>query len=263
MSLIPNSYQELLEKAGNYGQINTHQSTELINNLGLGGLQLHAQAPGFYIVDYTTKKYLFIDPSCKKLLGYDIEFLSEAGPVYFTGLWNKNDFTCINEKVIPEAISFLKHKPATEYPNFSVSYNYRVQAANGQYLTVMQRSTYFSVSDDGWPLAAVGYIVDITHFKTDTSLVLTIEHVDRNFTTLSKVPLVKKIYHPDKADSILSNRELEILSAVKQGMASKEIASRFCLSLNTVNNHRKNMLQKTKTNNSSELIEYARSNGLI
>ena len=263
MSLIPNSYEELLEKAGNYGQLNTYQSIELINNLGLGGLQLDAQAPVFYIVDYTTKKYLFIDPSCKKLLGYDIEFLSEAGLIYFTGLWNKNDFTCINEKVIPEAISFLKHKPVTEYPNFSVSYNYRVQAANGQYLSVMQRSTYFSVSNDGWPLAAVGYIVDITHFKTDTSLVLTIEHVDRNFTTLSKVPLVKKIYYPDKVDSILSNRELEILSAVKQGMASKEIASRFYLSVNTVNNHRKNMLQKTKTNNSSELIEYARSNGLI
>ncbi len=263
MSLIPNSYQELLEKAGNYGQLNTYQSIELINNLGLGGLQLHAQAPVFYIVDYTTKKYLFIDPSCKKLLGYDIEFLSEAGLIYFTGLWNKNDFTCINEKVIPEAISFLKHKPVTEYPNFSVSYNYRVQAANGQYLSVMQRSTYFSVSNDGWPLAAVGYIVDITHFKTDTSLVLTIEHVDRNFTTLSKVPLVKKIYYPDKVDSILSNRELEILSAVKQGMASKEIASRFYLSLNTVNNHRKNMLQKPKTNTSNELVEYARSNGLI
>lgn len=263
MSLIPNSYQELLEKAGNYSLSNANQPNELISNLGLGGLQLHAQAPVFYIVDYTTKKYLFIDPSCKKLLGYDLEFLSEAGPVYFTGLWNKNDFKCINEKVMPEAMRFLKNQSVTEYPNFSVSYNYRVKSATGQYLTVMQRSTYFSVSNDGWPLAAIGYIVDITHFKTDTSLVLTIEHIDRNFTTLSKEPLLKSIYHPDKIDSILSNRELEILAAVKQGMASKEIASRFYLSLNTVNNHRKNMLQKTKTNNSSELIEYARCNGLI
>lgn len=94
-------------------------------------------------------------------------------------------------------------------------------------------------------------------------MVWTIGHIDRNFTTLSKAPLIKSIYYPDKIDSVLTNRELEILAAVKKGMSSKEIACLFVLSLNTVHNHRKNMLYKTKTSNSNELIEYAKCNGLI
>jgi len=263
MSLIPNSYQELLANAGNYSHISKPQTVDIINSLGLQGLQLHAQAPVFYVVDYTQKKFLFISPSCEKLLGYSVEFLADAGPVYITELWNQNDYKCINEKVIPQVMAFLKNREVSEYPEYSVSYNYRVQAKDGHYLTIMNRCTYFAVSDDGWPLAAVGFIVDITHFKTDTSMVLTIDKIDRNFTTLSKIPLLKSIYYPDKVDSILSKRELEILSAVKQGMCSKAIAAQFYLSLNTVNNHRKNMLHKTNTNNCSELIEYARSSGLL
>jgi DNA-binding CsgD family transcriptional regulator len=263
MSLIPNSYHELLAHAANYSNLSKPQMVEVIKGLGLHGLALHAQAPIFYVVDYSQRKYLYIDPTCEKLLGYQVDFMAEAGPMYFTGLWNRNDFKCFNEKIFPEAMEFLKNQSVSDYPDFSFSYNYRVQAKDGNYLTVLQRSTYLAATDDGKPLAAVGYIIDITSFKTDSSMVHTIERVDRNFTTLSKEPLFKSVHYPDKVDSILSKRELEILGAVNDGLCSKEIANKFFLSLNTINNHRKNMLEKTKTGNSTELIRYARQHGLI
>ncbi len=234
---------------------------EVIKGLGLHGVALHAQGP--ILVDYSQRKYLYIDPSCEKLLGYQVDFLADAGPLSFTGLWNRNDFKCFNEKICPEAMQFLKNQSVSDYSDFSFSFNYRVQAKGGNYLTVLQRSTYLVAADDGKPLAAVGYIIDITGFKTDTSMIHTIEKVDRNFSTLSKVPLFKSVHYPDKADSILSKRELQILSAINDCLCSKEIAAKFFLSTNTVNNHRKNMLGKTKTNNSTELIRYARQHGLL
>lgn len=263
MSLIPNSYHELLAHAANYSNLSKPQMVEVFKGLGLQGMALHAQAPIFYVVDYSQRKYLYIDPSCEKLLGYQADFLAEVGPMYFTGLWNRNDYKCFNEKICSETIQFLKNQSVSDYPDFSFSYNYRVRAKDGNYLTVLQRSTYLAASNDGKQLAAVGYIIDITGFKTDSSIVHTIEKVDRNLTTLSKVPLFKSVHYPDKADSILSKRELEILSAVNDGLCSKEIAGKFLLSPNTVNNHRKNMLEKTKTNNCTELIRYARQHGLM
>ncbi len=53
---------------------------------------------------------------------------------------------------------------------------------------------------------------------------------------------------------VLSQREQEILSLIAKGMSSKQIAAKLEISENTVANHRKNMLTKTSTKSSAELI---------
>lgn len=52
----------------------------------------------------------------------------------------------------------------------------------------------------------------------------------------------------------LTMREKEILSCIANGLSSKQIADRLSISLNTVSNHRKNMLLKTGARNSVELL---------
>lgn len=263
MTVIPNSYSELIAHASNYSNITKPNVSDLLKHLGFQGASLHAQAPIFYVVDYTSRKYLYIDPSCEKVLGYDLEFLSDAGPVYFTGLWNKNDFKIYNENIIPEALSFLKTQPVSSYPDFSCTCNYRLKTRSGNELTFLQRSTFFLSSEKGDPLAAVGFIVDISYYKTDTSIIHTIEKVDRNFSSISKTPVFKSVHYPDRVGSILSKRELDILVGIFEGLSSKEIADNLCISINTVNNHRKNMLKKTNTFNVSELLKYGQNNGLL
>jgi DNA-binding CsgD family transcriptional regulator len=46
-------------------------------------------------------------------------------------------------------------------------------------------------------------------------------------------------------------------------MSSKQIAAEMSISMNTVSNHRKNMLAKTESKTSSELIKYALKHGLV
>ncbi len=78
MSVIHNAYHELLAHAANYSNLSKPQMVEVIKSLGLQGMALHAQAPIFYVVDYSQRKYLYIDPSCEKLLGYQVDCLAEA-----------------------------------------------------------------------------------------------------------------------------------------------------------------------------------------
>ncbi len=52
----------------------------------------------------------------------------------------------------------------------------------------------------------------------------------------------------------LTTREREILSLVARGFSSKQIADQLHISGNTVANHRKNMLAKTGTSSSAQLI---------
>jgi DNA-binding CsgD family transcriptional regulator len=53
---------------------------------------------------------------------------------------------------------------------------------------------------------------------------------------------------------ILSPRELEILQLISEGATSKEIAAQLFLSVNTVDNHRRNMLKRTGAVDTSALI---------
>lgn len=262
-SIIPNSYEELIELAGKYSHHPKPNVEQILKHLGIEGLSLHAQAPVFYVVDYTQKRYLYVDPSCKEVLGYDADYFIEGGPISYVNNWHKNDLKVFNEKIVPETFQFLRTQKPADYNKFSFSFNYRTTNKARQQVTVLQRSTYFLAAEDGSPLAAVGFIVDITHFKEDTKIIHTIEKVDRNFRSVDKTPVVKSIYFPDKDYGVLSKREMEVLQLMHDGLSSLEISKKLFVSVNTVNNHRRNMLQKTETKNSQELIRFAIKTGLL
>jgi DNA-binding CsgD family transcriptional regulator len=53
---------------------------------------------------------------------------------------------------------------------------------------------------------------------------------------------------------LLTTRELEILTLIADGASSKDIAAKLFLSVNTVDNHRRNMLKKSGAVDTSSLI---------
>lgn len=64
------------------------------------------------------------------------------------------------------------------------------------------------------------------------------------------------------AISQLSERELEIIKLVRNGLSSKQIAEELAITAKTVEVHRHNILKKLKLRNSVALIEYMNSHGL-
>jgi two-component system invasion response regulator UvrY len=57
----------------------------------------------------------------------------------------------------------------------------------------------------------------------------------------------------------LSDREMQIVRALKEGMSSKEIAAELSISLKTVEVHRHNVLKKLKLKNTVSLINFINS----
>lgn len=60
----------------------------------------------------------------------------------------------------------------------------------------------------------------------------------------------------------LSKRELEVVSHIRQGLSSKEIAQRLEISLKTVEVHRYNILKKLKLKNTAALVNFINAQGL-
>lgn len=61
----------------------------------------------------------------------------------------------------------------------------------------------------------------------------------------------------------ISPRELEVLDLICKGYTSAEVAERLFISIRTVNNHRKNIMDKTQTRNTAGLIIFAIRNRLV
>jgi DNA-binding NarL/FixJ family response regulator len=55
----------------------------------------------------------------------------------------------------------------------------------------------------------------------------------------------------------LSDRELEIIAAITDGLTNEDIATRLDISKRTVDNHVSNILKKTSTDNRVALVRWA------
>ncbi len=55
----------------------------------------------------------------------------------------------------------------------------------------------------------------------------------------------------------LSDRELEIIAAIADGLTNEDIATRLDISKRTVDNHVSNILKKTNTDNRVALVRWA------
>lgn len=78
--------------------------------------------------------------------------------------------------------------------------------------------------------------------------------------------LLKKVSKPQEemaAQSLLTDRETDVLRLVAEGKAAKEIAALLSLSPRTVENYKNNMLRKLGLHRTSDLIKYAIKNKII
>lgn len=62
---------------------------------------------------------------------------------------------------------------------------------------------------------------------------------------------------------VLSEREVEILVGICQGLSTQEIADKLCISKRTVDKHRANILEKSGCKNTAAMVVYAIRNNLV
>ena len=74
---------------------------------------------------------------------------------------------------------------------------------------------------------------------------------------LEKHAMIEELLLQPQEDYNLSEREMDVLELVTQGLSSKEIAARLNIAVNTVNTHRKSITRKTGIKSVAGLAVYA------
>ena len=85
--------------------------------------------------------------------------------------------------------------------------------------------------------------------------------------SLESMQVYEKIYttqqNDEKIDKILSPREIEILQLIAEGYTSQKISETLCISVRTVDTHRKKIMAKLNIHNTAGLVKYAIKQKLI
>src|SRR3954453_1952926 len=74
---------------------------------------------------------------------------------------------------------------------------------------------------------------------------------------------VKKVDRTDLPADALTERELEVLRLVAEGLTNRQIALKLNISIKTVQSHRANLMDKLDLHDRTELVRYAIRRGLI
>lgn len=78
---------------------------------------------------------------------------------------------------------------------------------------------------------------------------------------LQEFARLKQEKHTPGAETVLTDREREVLEPLSKGLTNKEIAAALFISENTVNYHMKNILSKLHLRNRSEVVAWAVERG--
>jgi len=155
-----------------------------------------------------------------------------------------------------ESFNFLKTMPCEERLNYATKCSIRSLNKNKEYQYIVHRSFYIKNSSEGGLWLAVclyNYLFEkITVINGIDGKIINTKTGERFYvdTYINCIDL-------------LTLREKEILVLIGKGIISKEIAAKLNISINTVNRHRQNILEKLNVNNSIEAVRTAEALSLL
>lgn len=205
-----------------------------------------------YITDLKKKSFPYIDKNVSFVLGYDVkelclhsfyDFIHPDDQVFVLSLLGKLLNLAGSLKIAP-----MEH---------TLSMDFRIKQKNGYYKRILRQTSVYKSDKKGHPVLMLNVCTDISHINKP-------DRVDFSISG-NKQPVLEKFLQDEiNADSqMLSKRELDIAKYLVQGKSSREISDLLCISKNTVDTHRRNMLEKTNRKNTPELILYCVENGLV
>ncbi|WP_028980849.1 LuxR C-terminal-related transcriptional regulator [Sporocytophaga myxococcoides] len=210
-----------------------------------------------YIINHVTSKYEFFSDNCEMVMGYSSEEFKEKGVPLGMSITDPEYSDHVANFLIPKVFEFAeKYAKNHELYKLKFSYNYKIRKKDGTSIWIWQQMTILEADDNGNPLLTMVHLSDITHMKKDKKVDICIsKKLEKEY----EIIYVASYPEDFTEELLLSKRELEVLSLISKGESSKCIAAKLHISIYTVNNHRKNMLEKTGCRNALELINYGRS----
>ena len=192
----------------------------------------------FFIYDCIQNEILFMNQSFNLVTGFDdktftvdqlIKMIHPEDQEYF--------FKCEERDLL-----FTNNLNFNQHFQYMFSYTYRIITADGEILTIQQKCQTIEINNQGHLSKTLVSHQCIPNYQS---------RPENDHKIFDKA---KGIYIDSDNCYGLSKREFEILTLIKKGLNSHEISDKLNISKYTIDTHRKNILNKTRSASFIELL---------
>ena len=161
-----------------------------------------------------------------------------------------------NERSLMPILKSMDPDVLSEY---KVRYDFRMKSSNGEYRRILHQAITIHNDSNGAIIRTLCVYTDITHLKEEGRMNVSLISLNGHKSYFD--------IQPDGsyslADQDLSKRELEIIRLLVKGMKSKGIAEELGISVHTVSNHRKKIIEKYNLSSTNEIIQLGIEQGWL
>jgi DNA-binding CsgD family transcriptional regulator len=221
----------------------------------------------FYFASCTADEFLYMDESFHLVTGHPVKYILQKG----IGWW----FSIIHPEDIKQVLQIIfKHcffLSVDERLNKPFTLEYRIKSASGQWIWLQETKSVIAVTPEGKNHLVMGRLTEINEDQLEMSRKLNkIIDEDGHTNTLLRaaLPIIRdeakkrsvfatleqQFTQPDGM-VMPTKREMQILHLIGEGYSTKLIADKLHISINTVETHRRHLLEKIQVKNSMELIK--------
>jgi len=208
----------------------------------------------FYIIDFFDMSLSHISPSIYEQHDFDPETIS---------------FNSILAAIHPEDIEFVvkaeafltkffaENIPREKLLKYKISYSHRAKFKNGEYALINHQALMLTMDDNGGYGKSLNIHTRIDHLSNFNTYKISLIGLngEPSFMNLS--------LDDENRDKEFSKREIDIIKLISNGLNNNEIAGKLFISPETVKKHRNNILTKSDSANTAQLIKNCVLQGLI
>lgn len=209
----------------------------------------------FFIIDFFDMSLSNISPSLYEMHGFDPKTIS---------------FNDVLEAIHPEDIDFVVKAEAflthfflekmgrEKLLSYKISYCYRGRLENGKYALFNHQALMLSMDDNGGYGKSLNINTRIDHLSHSNTYKISLIGLngEPSFMNLSLDADSQNLKE-------FSKREIDIIKLIGNGLNNVEIADKLFISVLTVKKHRNNILTKSDSKNTAQLIKNCVIQGLI
>lgn len=240
----------------------TSRETSIPN---FGNILANMFTPGpfyYYVMDSGSLTFDYCSPSVCEILGKDLtgmhlsELIAVFHPDDMPFVYSCEDYVAKfvqTELAIPEII------------NHKFSYAIREKTKNGSYQLFLMQTITLSINAEGALEKVMGIHTNISSITTENSRNISITDI----TGKNAFQSVEIFKNESDSGSLpielpkFTKREREIIILIGDGMTTREISRKLFVSEETIISHRKNLLFKSGSKNTAQLIAFCVRNGLL
>lgn len=250
---IKKAYKEIFDS---YGNISLEKHIKKIIELDA---YLPYNATYFCITNTQDLSFEYISKNMHACIGLDKSELKKGGMKYF---WSRIHPDDIERwlKALNELMNFTLNEISDENrTKMSYTWNFRLKNSKDEYVNIIQNTTPLEFDRDNKPIIGLAhYTVLDPKIKMQVCASAKMLNEQDEYETL-----FFKNYSQKILDNGISNRERDVIRLLVLSYTSKEIADKLCISSNTVDTHRRNILKKLHISSTGELVGMLNQNNFL